>query len=125
MFEVLMFWNLIFWIIQTNLDGEMTIIEVVDLDEIYKFVADDFFIWNNLWSQILFEILMFWNLNFPNCANEPGWWNNIQITVLDIGKIDIFKKMVPKLNLWYFNFIFMIKIQQYVDNIFIDNNIYQ
>ena len=31
---------------------EMTKIKVVDLDEFYNFVVDDFFIWNHLLSQI-------------------------------------------------------------------------
>ena len=95
----------------------MTIIKVVDLDEIYKFVVDDFFIWNHLWSQILFEFLVFWNLNFPNCSNELGWRNNTQITVLDIGKTDYFlKKFGAKVKFMIFYF-FMIKIL-YVDKYF-------
>ena len=33
-----------FWIVQTKSDGEMTSIKVVDIDEFYNFVVDDFFI---------------------------------------------------------------------------------
>ena len=32
----------------TLLDKEMTKIKVIDLDELYKFIADDFFSWNHL-----------------------------------------------------------------------------
>ena len=49
MFEILIFWNLNLLIIRMNLDGEITKTEVVDLNEIYNFVADDLSIWNHLW----------------------------------------------------------------------------
>jgi len=35
----------------TSSDKEMTKIKVVDLDELYNFVVDDFFIWNHLLSK--------------------------------------------------------------------------
>jgi len=34
----------IIYFVETKLDGEMTKIKVVDLDEFYNFVVDDFFI---------------------------------------------------------------------------------
>jgi hypothetical protein len=37
-----------FWIVQTTLDEKMTKIKVVDLDEIYNFVVDNYFIRNHL-----------------------------------------------------------------------------
>jgi hypothetical protein len=40
-----------FQIVQTKLDGELTKIKVLDLDEIYNFIVDDFFIWNHLLAQ--------------------------------------------------------------------------
>ena len=44
MFESLIFSNLIFWIIWMNLDIEITKSKLVDLNEIYNFVVDIFFI---------------------------------------------------------------------------------
>ena len=40
-------------------DQNKLYIEVVDLIEIYNFVVDDFFIWNCLQSQNMFEALIF------------------------------------------------------------------
>ena len=48
-----------FWIVQIKLDGEMIKINVVDLDDLYNFVFDNFFIWNHLVSKILFEVVIF------------------------------------------------------------------
>ena len=48
LFEVLKFWNSIFWIVQTTLDGKTTKTKVIDLDEIYNFVVDNYFIINHL-----------------------------------------------------------------------------
>jgi hypothetical protein len=38
----------IFWIVQTTLDGKITKTKVIDLDEIYNFVVNNFFIRNHL-----------------------------------------------------------------------------
>ena len=48
LFEALKFWNSIFQIVQTTLDGKTTKTKVVDLDEIYNFVVDNYFIRNHL-----------------------------------------------------------------------------
>jgi hypothetical protein len=40
-----------FRIVQMKFDGEMAKTKVVDLDEFYNFVVDDFSIWNRLLSQ--------------------------------------------------------------------------
>ena len=48
LFEALKFWNSFFWIIQMALDEEMTKSKVVELDEIYNFVVDNYFIRNHL-----------------------------------------------------------------------------
>jgi len=45
MFEFLIFE---IWIFQMILDGEMPKTKVVDLEELYNFVVDKFFIWNHL-----------------------------------------------------------------------------
>ena len=42
----------------------MTKIKVVDLDEFYKFVVYDFFIWSHLLSKNSIIVLIFWNSNF-------------------------------------------------------------
>ncbi len=39
-----------FYIVQSNSDGEMTKIKMVDLNEFYNFVFDSFFIWVHLVS---------------------------------------------------------------------------
>jgi hypothetical protein len=39
------------WIFQIKFDREMAKTKVLDLDEFYNFVVDDFFIWNLLLSQ--------------------------------------------------------------------------
>ena len=48
LFEALKFWNSIFQIVQTALDAKMTKTKVVDLDEIYNFIVDNYFIRNHL-----------------------------------------------------------------------------
>ena len=48
LFEALKFWNSIFLIVQTTLDGKMTKTKVVDLNEIFNFVANNYFIRNHL-----------------------------------------------------------------------------
>ena len=48
LFEALKFWNSIFQIVQMTLDGKTTKTKVVDLDEIYNFVVDNYFIRNHL-----------------------------------------------------------------------------
>ena len=73
MFEILIFWNLNFLIIRMNLDGEITKTEVVDLNEIYNFVADDLSIWNHLWFQnsvLCSYILKFIISNYLNNSDE-------------------------------------------------------
>ena len=54
LFEVVIF-EIQIWIVQTKSDGEMTKIKVVDLDEFYKFVVYDVFIWSSN-----FELSIFW-----------------------------------------------------------------
>ena len=44
----------------TLLDEKMTQIKVIDLDELYHFVVDDFFSWNRSLIQNLFEVLKLW-----------------------------------------------------------------
>ena len=48
LFEALKFWNLIFQIVQTTLDGKMTKTKIEDLDEIYNFEVDNYFSINYL-----------------------------------------------------------------------------
>ena len=75
MFEILIFWNLNLLIIRMNLDGEITKTEVVDLNEIYNFVADDLSIWNHLWFQN--SVLCSYILKFKNFKlfKQLGWRN--------------------------------------------------
>lgn len=40
--EFLIFWNLNFRIVQTNLYGEMDKTKVLGLDKLYNFIVDDF-----------------------------------------------------------------------------------
>jgi hypothetical protein len=46
--------KLFFWIIQIILDGEIVSMEVVVFENIYNFIVDYFFIWNNLGLEIVF-----------------------------------------------------------------------
>jgi len=50
-----------FWIVQPKSNGEMTKTKGVDINELYNFVVDDFFISNRLDRAILFEVFTFWN----------------------------------------------------------------
>ena len=51
LFHVHIFWKFNFFeLSKRNSDEKMTKTRVVNLDEIYKFVVDDCFIWNHLWS---------------------------------------------------------------------------
>ena len=65
-----------FWIVQTNLGGEMTDNKVLYLDKIYDFVVDVWFIWNYLLPKILFKVLYF-KLIFLNYEEitKPNFWN--------------------------------------------------
>ena len=45
LFELLIFLKFKFYIVQSNLDGEMTKRKLVDLNEFYNFVFDSFFTW--------------------------------------------------------------------------------
>jgi len=45
-------------------DEEMTKIKVVDVDEFYNFIVNDFFIWNDLLLQNVDSSCHFLNLNF-------------------------------------------------------------
>jgi hypothetical protein len=53
----------------------MTKTEVVDLEELYNFVADNYFIWNYLTIEEYIWISHIWNLKF---SNDLGWWNENQ-----------------------------------------------
>jgi len=70
MFEVLIFW---FFLNYSNeLDEEMTKTKLVDLNEIYNFVIEVFFIWNHLRSQIRLKFLYF-EIYFLNYSNKLRW----------------------------------------------------
>ena len=47
------------WIFQTTLDEEMSKIKFVDLEKLYNFVVDNFFIWSHLVKETMFEFLKF------------------------------------------------------------------
>jgi len=47
-----------------TLDGETTKTTVVDLEKLYNFVVDNFFIRNHLSKEITFQFLTFEILNF-------------------------------------------------------------
>lgn len=55
---------------------EMTNIKVVDLDEIYNFIVNAFFIWNRLLSQIYVWISYILKYKFSNGSNELEWRND-------------------------------------------------
>ena len=59
MFEFLKFE---IWIFRTTSDGETTKIKVVDLEKLYNFVVDNFFIWNHCHRKL--------RLNFSNLKFE-------------------------------------------------------
>lgn len=44
------------------------------LEDMYNFVVDVLFIWNHLGTQISFEILSFFKIQF--FLNDLGWRNN-------------------------------------------------
>ena len=52
-------------------DEEMTKIKVIDIDELYNFVVDDFFSWNYLVFEKLFEVVIFTN---SNSINSNKWY---------------------------------------------------
>jgi hypothetical protein len=54
-------------------DREMTKTKVVDLEELYNFTIDDFFIWNHLSKENYIWISHIWNLKF---SNDLGWRND-------------------------------------------------
>ena len=45
------------------LDGEMTKMKVADLEKLYNFVVDNFFIWNHFVKENYVWISQIWNLN--------------------------------------------------------------
>jgi hypothetical protein len=57
LFEVIIFWNPNFELFKQVSDGEMTKIKVIDLDDFFNIVVDDFFIWNHSLAQksVFFE----------------------------------------------------------------------
>jgi hypothetical protein len=55
MFEVLIFSKFKLSIVQTKSDREMKNTKVVDIDELYNFVVDKFFIWNHYYPQNLVQ----------------------------------------------------------------------
>ncbi len=60
-------------------DKEMTKIKVIDLDELYNFVIDDFFSWKHLvfenvvWSCHIFKFKFKFKL-FKKCYIYRSWW---------------------------------------------------
>jgi hypothetical protein len=54
-------------------DREMTKTKVVDLEELYNFTIDYFFIWNHLSKENYIWISHIWNLKF---SNDLGWRND-------------------------------------------------
>jgi hypothetical protein len=59
-FEIILWWKTTFefskfkiQILYTTSDGETTKMKVIDLEKLWNFVADNFFIWIRLGSQIL------------------------------------------------------------------------
>jgi hypothetical protein len=48
-----------FLIVQTTLDEKMTKTNVIDLDEIYNFAVDNYFIRNHLYLKFVSEVLKF------------------------------------------------------------------
>lgn len=47
-----------------TLDGETTKIEVVDVEKLCYFIVQNFFIWNHLSKEVMFELLVFEIQNF-------------------------------------------------------------
>jgi hypothetical protein len=75
-----------FWIVQTKSDWEITKIKFVDLDVLYNFVFDDFFIWNYLlsqtfnWSSYILKF-KFWSVE----TNSYG--KRTQTKVVDLDEV--------------------------------------
>jgi hypothetical protein len=53
-----------FWIFRINSDGEITKTKLEYLNEIYNFVVDYFFIWNQLVPKSHLKIFYFFKFNF-------------------------------------------------------------
>jgi len=63
-------WN---WILQMTFDGETTEMKVIDLEKLYNFVVDNFFVWDHFVKENYVWTSQIWNLNF---SNDLGWRNH-------------------------------------------------
>ena len=62
-----------FWIVQTKSHEKITKIKVINLEKLYNFVVDNFFIWDYFMKENYVGISQNWNLNF---SNDLRWRNN-------------------------------------------------
>jgi len=74
-------------ICETTSDGETSKTKVVDLEKLYNFIVDDFFIWNNLYKKKSREFPHIWNSNFFQTKSDE---NKLYIKVVDIDEINNF-----------------------------------
>ena len=75
-----------YYIGQSNSDGEMTKIKVIDIDELYNFVVDDIFSWNRLVSENV--VWTYHNLKFKFYVGQLNSDGEItKIKLVDLNKL--------------------------------------
>ena len=62
LFEIIYAWKITFEFVAS--DGETSKTKVIDLEKLYNFVVDNFFIWNHISRENYVRISHIWNLNF-------------------------------------------------------------
>jgi hypothetical protein len=67
----------------------------IDLEQLYNFVVENFFIWNHLSKKNYIWISYIWNLNF---SNDLKWKNYTNIKVVELKKS--YKFVVDNFFIW-------------------------